>query len=647
MFTTKGSRKTFELDSVHSDTTNQATLWSTFAPSVGHFTRGHNVSILVYGSTGSGKSYTLGTSELSPSDAGLIQRAARAIFHDLLQPYSTSQGKLSRTVSLGAPGLPPATTANTRKIGSQIPRVSSTNTRVARPVGRGHIRHSSLVGTPSTTVINPPTSASSTVQKPWTVTVSYFEIVNDQLHDLLNLASPQPRFDITEDAKGHVTVAGLKEIVTESSTQVLQLLDRGNASRQRSRCSHSIFTIKLTRRYTQKDTGVISTITSKFNFVDLANSDRQSSDLEALGTVLGQLNLPPTDISFNDSKLTQVLQDSLGNRAFTHLIACISKDSRNDHEILATLNFAQQLKVSLDDISMKELLAKIKALEKELKAYRGSSETIVLPTSPGSPSSSRDQSFSTSSPRSSDFDFSQELTDGTEFSIETCKTRADRSQEFHTAVELVLADYEKTISSLQVSLLESRGICKETQNMLEETRRELEEKNQELEQKSKEFEECQTDHFDLLSMAESLEQQLNIALREQHTERQLFEDQLKYAMSARPNSPLLSSTPQSNSTHHPISPSGSDASSSRQSLNGASDLQVEAELYLVREQLKACKFELKGLRAEHKKHGTESQYLTSKYNTSRHEAETLREENKELKEQLALLRTQIAASASA
>lgn len=602
-----GKRKIFGCQHVLPEDVSNEGVWSHVSSAVGPFILGYNVSVIAYGAGGSGKTYTLGNNR--GPDFGLIPRTARALFQELTSSLSS---KNNRTVSLGTP----ASIANTRQIATQIPRFSST--RIGRP--QGHYRHNSA---PSITI------------NPWTVTVSYLEIVNEQLRDLLSPASNANLF-ITEDGQGNIGVSGLREIVVETADHLLVVLDKGSSARQTSSTStsrsHAIFTIRLAQKQFKQPTGIVTTITSKLNFVDLAPSNGLStstapshnSGLASLVRVLSQISTQPkSQVSFQDTNLTRILQDSIGGRAITHVIACVSKDPVP--ETINTLSFAQQISGQTpgpEADNNAELVSAIQQLQEEIKSLKlaqQESPSITTPTS-------RRPSSTTSSPVSSDFDLSRELTDSTEFSVETCKERIGRSQEFHEAVETVIADYEKTIGTLQSSLLESRVVIKETQNKLEV-------KSMELASKSLELEEFQANHLELVEIAESMERKLNTVMQEQAIDRQRFEDQLKIAET---KSMTQSPSTLSPSIQRTMSRSSS-GSGRRSSHTSASDLPLEAELYLVKEELKSCQLELKGLRAEHKAFSSESQYLTSRYNQTRREADALKEENQALKDQIAAL----------
>lgn len=646
-FTTTNEGSEFDLDIVHPEDANQAAVWANLAPTVGKFTAGHNVTVMAFGAAQTGKSFTLGTGDYCSSDTGILQRATRSIFQQLLQP-STPTNSLSRASSLKMPTSISSTSLAVHKMSSQIPRpFASSNARTTRPAGAGHQRHRSIAGTSSASSA-PLTSGNA--QKQWSVLASYLQINNDELCDLQSNSSLQGLLEIVEDAKGQVSVIGLKDTVVENYTQVLQLLEKCHNAHTRPNNCHRVFTLKLVRRHTIKESNIMTTTMSKYNFVDLAAPSDDNNRLDNLTTILEQLNFPPEDRLFKTSKLTRILQDSIGRRCFTHVVACVSKDKKHAVETLSTLNTMHQIKEAQSFANPQSLLDQIDSLEEELRLYRRAEDTVIL-------SSAYDgsHSFSVTSPTNSDFDSSRELTDNTDLTVETHRNRTDRSLKFHTAVETVLSDYEKTISSLQTSLLESRSFAKEAWMKFEDT-------NRELEIKTAQLEEYESSYGEIVEMAESFEKQLDLSRFEQDKKsRELEESRTSFEGIAKKaqvleeelNALKLEQTSKiqtdfgspSNLPTSPNSQSGnlSSAESSpknnRLSLSSNPELALEKELYLLREQFKSSQLELKGLRAAHKSHSTESQYLTSRYNSCRRETDELREENKALKEQLEALKS--------
>ncbi|KAI8331399.1 hypothetical protein BC941DRAFT_403859 [Chlamydoabsidia padenii] len=265
-----------------------------------------------------------------------------------------------------------------------------------------------------------------------TVHVSFVEIYNEELIDLLNPAPPneRPPATIREDTKGHIHWTGVKEVVVNSAEEVLRHLQIGTDSRAtgstdmnaKSSRSHAIFSVTLKQekwvptasksmtsnsslrkrdpaptssrstmmnsrrasclnvktmvgqmeqqqqagnnnKSTDDEDGEWMVLHSKFHFVDLAGSERLkrtaaegdrrkeginiNAGLLALGNVISALASDPSHhnkkaahIPYRDSKLTRLLQDSLGGNATTLMIACISPAEINLTETANTIKYA-------------------------------------------------------------------------------------------------------------------------------------------------------------------------------------------------------------------------------------------------------------------------------------------------------------------
>lgn len=197
------------------------------------------------------------------------------------------------------------------------------------------------------------------------VAVSFMELYQEQLYDLLSDKNRNERIvDIREDTKG-IKIVGLTEKEVTNATDTLQCLSAGSHERatgatamnaQSSR-SHAIFTIMI---YQIKDNDPNSATTSKFHLVDLAGSERSkktqatgerfkegvniNKGLLALGNVISQLGEggPTSYVGYRDSKLTRLLQDSLGGNSMTLMIACVSPADYNLDETLSTLRYADR-----------------------------------------------------------------------------------------------------------------------------------------------------------------------------------------------------------------------------------------------------------------------------------------------------------------
>ncbi|XP_052862994.1 osmotic avoidance abnormal protein 3 [Anopheles cruzii] len=209
------------------------------------------------------------------------------------------------------------------------------------------------------------------------VLVSYLEIYNETIRDLLQPAAssstghgtPTTSLSIKEIAGEGVTVQNLSLHTVHGMKECIELLEMGAKNRMvgatlmniESSRSHSIFTISLEQMSTSV-TGEGATIKrGKLNLVDLAGSERQSKtgatgerlkeatkinlSLSALGNVISALVDGKTKhIPYRDSKLTRLLQDSLGGNTKTLMIACISPADYNYDETLSTLRYASRAK---------------------------------------------------------------------------------------------------------------------------------------------------------------------------------------------------------------------------------------------------------------------------------------------------------------
>ncbi|CAI9105872.1 OLC1v1004893C1 [Oldenlandia corymbosa var. corymbosa] len=202
----------------------------------------------------------------------------------------------------------------------------------------------------------------------YTCRCSFLEIYNEQILDLLDPSSLN--LQIREDNKKGIYVENLTEIEVTSARDVIQQLLQGATNRKvaatnmnhASSRSHSVFT--CTVESTWESQGVTHHRFARLNLVDLAGSERQKSSgaegerlkeatninksLSTLGLVIMNLvnisNGKSLHVPYRDSKLTFLLQESLGGNAKTSIIANISPSSCCSLETLSTLKFAQRAK---------------------------------------------------------------------------------------------------------------------------------------------------------------------------------------------------------------------------------------------------------------------------------------------------------------
>ncbi|KAH9630789.1 hypothetical protein HF086_001017 [Spodoptera exigua] len=262
---------------------------------IGKLFQGYNVTILAYGQTGSGKTYTMGTnysgSDGDSTKLGVIPQAVADIF-DFIE---THEDKFI-----------------------------------------------------------------------FKVNVSFMELYQEQCYDLLSgKERGHSIIEIREDINKGVILPGITELPVTSTMETMMVLERGSSGRvtgstamnQASSRSHAVFTIVICKE-SRTDKNLATT--SKFHLVDLAGSERIkktkasgerlregvkiNQGLLALGNVISALGdgTNRSFISYRDSKLTRLLQDSLGGNSLTLMVACVSPADYNLDETVSTLRYADR-----------------------------------------------------------------------------------------------------------------------------------------------------------------------------------------------------------------------------------------------------------------------------------------------------------------
>lgn len=255
-------KKLFVFDRVFAPETGQEGIWEYLNDSVNAFMSGYNVSLLAYGQSGAGKSFTMGTSgpveQENLDNMGVIPRAATALFE-----------KLDGTSSQG------------------MSRSSMSQLR-----------------TPHRYSVAAPSPSAPKVEKNWQLKATYVEIYNEQLRDLLvpDTTPSHERNNVTirEDTKGNILLTGLRQMDINSVDDLMRALNFGSAIRQtdstainaKSSRSHAVFSLNLVQRKAKSAategvnkrfsvpieamTGSETWVTtdSKLHFVDLAGSER-------------------------------------------------------------------------------------------------------------------------------------------------------------------------------------------------------------------------------------------------------------------------------------------------------------------------------------------------------------------------------------
>ncbi|XP_074442349.1 kinesin-like protein KIF18A [Larus michahellis] len=199
------------------------------------------------------------------------------------------------------------------------------------------------------------------------VAVSYLEIYNEQIRDLLVNSGP---LAVREDTQKGVIVQGLTLHQPKSAEEILQMLDYGNKNRTQhptdvnatSSRSHAVFQIYL--RQQDKTASINQNVRiAKMSLIDLAGSERASAtnakgarfregtninrSLLALGNVINALANPKSKkqhIPYRNSKLTRLLKDSLGGNCRTIMIAAVSPSSMFYDDTYNTLKYANRAK---------------------------------------------------------------------------------------------------------------------------------------------------------------------------------------------------------------------------------------------------------------------------------------------------------------
>ncbi|XP_057711705.1 kinesin-like protein KIF21A isoform X2 [Corythoichthys intestinalis] len=322
-----GKDKAFTYDYVFDMDAQQDAIYSRCTESLieGCF-EGYNATIFAYGQTGSGKTYTMGTGfdvNIGEDELGIIPRAVNHLFRGIEErrEAATEQGK-------------------------PVPEFK--------------------------------------------INAQFLELYNEEVVDLfdatrdVDVRRQKASVRIHEDASGGIYTVGVTTRSVTSAAEMMQCLKLGALSRttastqmnvQSSR-SHAIFTIHLcqvrmcspdndnatdNRLVGNSDIDEFETLSAKFHFVDLAGSERLkrtgatgdrakegisiNCGLLALGNVisaLGDRSKRSTHVPYRDSKLTRLLQDSLGGNSQTMMIACISPSDRDFMETLNTLKYANR-----------------------------------------------------------------------------------------------------------------------------------------------------------------------------------------------------------------------------------------------------------------------------------------------------------------
>ncbi|KAL2963336.1 hypothetical protein AAZX31_17G196000 [Glycine max] len=241
------------------------------------------------------------------------------------------------------------------------------------------------------------------VDREFLLRMSYMEIYNEEINDLL--APEHRKLQIHENLERGIYVAGLREEIVASPEQILDLMEFGESHRHigetnmnvYSSRSHTIFRMIIESRDRSEDGGSGSSCdavrVSVLNLVDLAGSERAAKtgaegvrlkegshinkSLMTLGTVIKKLSegaeSQGSHVPYRDSKLTRILQPSLGGNARTAIICNITLAQIHTDETKSSLQFASRALRVTNCAQVNEILtdaALLKRQKKEIEDLR-------------------------------------------------------------------------------------------------------------------------------------------------------------------------------------------------------------------------------------------------------------------------------------
>lgn len=232
------------------------------------------------------------------------------------------------------------------------------------------------------------------------VVCSFFEIYNEVIFDLLNPPVDKGKLGGGLQIKEHpvlgIYVKDLQELVVTDAAKLMEIMDRGQRSRAVSATlmnatssrSHSVFTIKV---HQKDEDDPANNVFAKLNLVDLAGSERQkgtgasgqtlkeganiNKSLSALGNVINALVENATSnkkvfIPYRNSKLTRVLQESLGGNSLCTMLATLSPALSNFEETLSTVRYANRAKAIKVSAKKNEEASQISRLQAEVNELK-------------------------------------------------------------------------------------------------------------------------------------------------------------------------------------------------------------------------------------------------------------------------------------
>ena len=245
------------------------------------------------------------------------------------------------------------------------------------------------------------------------VRVSHLELYNEQLTDLLGAEEiTTESLRVYEDPQKGTFVQGLEDVVVRNEEEIFAVLDRSATRRKTAETlmnkfssrSHSIFSITIHIKESTPDGADLLKV-GKLNLVDLAGSEnvgrsgavknraREAGNINqsllTLGRVITALVDRHPHIPYRDSKLTRLLQESLGGRNKTCVIATVTPGSSSFEETVSTLDYAYRAKSIKNRPTVNQMIAKhvllkeyteeISKLKRELDATRAKNGVYLPP----------------------------------------------------------------------------------------------------------------------------------------------------------------------------------------------------------------------------------------------------------------------------
>jgi len=308
------------------------------------------------------------------------------------------------------------------------------------------------------------------------VEVSYMEIYNEKVRDLLCPKSDKQNLKVREHKVLGPYVDGLSKLVVSSFQDIENLMAEGNKSRTvaatmmnaESSRSHAVFNVVLTQRIFDKPTQSIGEKVSKLSLVDLAGSERVSKtgaagerlkeggninkSLSTLGLVISALADQASGkhrkgfVPYRDSVLTWLLKDNLGGNSKTVMVATISPAADNYEETLSTLRYADRAKrIENHAIVNEDPNAKIiRELKEEVERLRGLLQSKSIDPGSISLSKSGRDSTETGSIR-------EELAENEKLIQECTKTWEEKEKQ----TEIIHKERHKILEEMGISVQDS------------------------------------------------------------------------------------------------------------------------------------------------------------------------------------------------